>query len=118
MLIERLAVEFSIHGRTLPAALDVAALGKELKALKKPIALIGEAADLIAEELRAFGLAIHRSTPTHLDFPHALTVARLGARRWQHESQTHDSEALVRMFKWLSTQPLYIRGSGAEEKMG
>lgn len=103
---------------TDPAAFDTATLAKELKALGKPLTLIGETADAVATELRALGLAVHRLTSPHLDFPHALSVARLAARRLRLEGNTKDASALVRMFRWQETQPLYIRGSGAEEKMG
>lgn len=101
-----------------PAAFDIATLAKELKALGKPITLIGETADTVAGELRDLGLVVHRLTAPHLDFPHALSVARLAARRLRIEADTKDASALVRMFSWQMTQPLYIRGSGAEEKMG
>lgn len=103
---------------TDPAALDIPTLAKELKALGKPITLVGETADDVAVELRALGLVIHRLASPHLDFPHALSVARLAARRLRIEGNTKDASALVRMFRWQETQPLYIRGSGAEEKMG
>jgi tRNA threonylcarbamoyladenosine biosynthesis protein TsaB len=101
-----------------PAAFDIPTLAVALKTLNKPITLLGEAAELIAVELRALGLVIHRVNAKHLDFPHAVSVARLAARVIQQQSKLLDPSALVRMFSWQATQPLYIRGSGAEEKMG
>lgn len=101
-----------------PAAFELAALAEKLKALAKPITLVGESADVVAKELRDLGLVIHRTTAPHLDFPSALTVARLASRRVQNELRGQTPEALVRLFTWQATQPLYIRGSGAEEKKG
>lgn len=109
--------EKNLFGVTDPAAFEPAKLASELKALGKPITLVGESAQDIEAELRGFGLAIHRPAAPHLDFPHALSVARLAARRLQHESLSQDASAIVRMFDWRATQPLYIRGSGAEEKV-
>ncbi len=99
---------------TDPAAFDIPALAQKLLALKKPITLVGESAASCASELGDQGLAIHRMTAAHLDFPHALSVARLAARN----TASLDASALVRMYQWRTAQPLYIRGSGAEEKMG
>lgn len=99
---------------TDPAAFKIGDLAKKLTELKKGITLVGESAATIAGELRDQGLSIHRTTASHLDFPHALTVARLAARK----TASLDVSALVRMYQWRTAQPLYIRGSGAEEKMG
>lgn len=107
----------NLFGVSDPAAFDPTQLAKELKALAKPITLVGESASLIEDELRDLGLVIHRPGAAHLDFPQALSVARLAARRLQHELLTHEPSAIVRMFDWRRTQPLYIRGSGAEEKV-
>lgn len=112
------AWELSATAVSDPAAYDLPKLVAELKKLKKPITLIGESADLIFAELRDLGLSVHRPAATHLDFPHAVSVARLAGRRLTELSKQLDPEALVRMFDWRATQPLYIRGSGAEEKMG
>lgn len=110
---------------TSPAAFDFATLGQNLRALGRPITLIGESADIVLPELQALGLDVHRLAASHLDFPHALSVARLAAREVRKRAttiMTEDSlertKALVRLFDWRSTQPLYIRGSGAEEKKG
>ena len=97
-----------------PDAFDIPTLAKLLKALKKPVTLLGESADVVAKELRDLGLAIYRMPASHLDFPNALSVARLAARKML----PHDASALVRMYQWRTAQPLYIRGSGAEEKKG
>ena len=97
-----------------PAAYDIATLAKNLKALGKPITLVGESAADVSLELRDQGLAVHQMSSAHLDFPHALTVGRLAARK----TASLDISALVRMYQWRTAQPLYIRGSGAEEKMG
>ena len=113
---EVLPSETNLFGISDPAAFEPARLAEELKALGRPITLVGESASMIEDELRDLGLAIHRPGASHLDFPHALSVARLAARRLQHESLTQEPSAIVRMFDWRRTQPLYIRGSGAEEK--
>lgn len=97
---------------TDPAAFDIPTLAKNLRALKKPIAVVGESAASIVDDLRNQGLDIHRVTAAHLDFPHALTVARLAARK----TASLEPQALVQMYQWKTAQPLYIRGSGAEEK--
>lgn len=112
------AWEISSTAVTDPAAFDVASLGEKLKALNKPVTLLGESADIVAPELQALGLVVHRMNATHLDFPHALSVARLAARLIQQKAKSLDPSSLVRLFSWQATQPLYIRGSGAEEKMG
>ncbi len=103
---------------TDPAAFDVRSLILRLKNLKRSITLVGEAADVLAPQLQAEGLVVHRVTSVHLDFPHALSVARLAARFIREKSKDVEPSALVRMFHWQTTQPLYIRGSGAEEKLG
>jgi N6-L-threonylcarbamoyladenine synthase/tRNA threonylcarbamoyladenosine biosynthesis protein TsaB len=112
------AWETSATTVTDPAAFDIFSLTAKLKALKRPVTLIGETAETLAGELQGQGLVVHRVNPTHLDFPHALSVARLAARLIQEKSKSNDPSSLVRMFSWQATQPLYIRGSGAEEKMG
>jgi len=103
---------------TSPEAMDTKTLEKKLKALKQPITLIGDAADAVALELQALGRDVFRPRAPHLDFPHALTVARLAGRVLRVSSALSDPQALVRLFDWRAAQPLYIRGSGAEEKMG
>lgn len=100
-------------GRTEPAAFDVPTLATKLKLLRKPITLVGESADAIIGELRDLGLVVNRPSASYLDFPSALSVARLAARKI---SISLDASALVRMYQWRTAQPLYIRGSGAEEK--
>lgn len=97
---------------TDPAAFDLPTLAKNLLALKKSVTLVGESAGSVVDELRDFGLDIHRITALHLGFPNALSIARLASRK----AASLDIPSLVRMYQWRSAQPLYIRGSGAEEK--
>lgn len=103
---------------TSPEALDAKAFESKLKALKTPITLVGDAADDAAEELRALGRDVFRPPARHLDFPNALTVGRLAGRLLRNTGEPLDPSSLVRLFDWRAAQPLYIRGSGAEEKMG
>lgn len=103
---------------TSPEALDTKALEKKLKTVKGPITLVGDAADAMAIELQALGRDVFRPPAQHLDFPNALTVGRLAGRILRSSVDLSDPKALVRLFDWRAAQPLYIRGSGAEEKMG
>ena len=108
-------------GTTDPAAFDVLTLASKLKVLAKPVTLVGESADSIIAELRDLGLVVNRPSASYLDFPSALSVARLAARKiaeaTSQPSDALDASALVRMYQWRTAQPLYIRGSGAEEKL-
>lgn len=75
--------------------------------------LVGDGVDLIREALENRGVQ-YRHLDRSLDFPHATTLGRMAARKMVG----HNRESLVRNFNWQTAQPLYIRGSGAEEKKG
>jgi tRNA threonylcarbamoyladenosine biosynthesis protein TsaB len=75
--------------------------------------LVGDGVDLVRESLEEKGVAF-RQLDRSLDFPHAATLGRMAAMKLSAQSP----EALVRIFNWQQAQPLYIRGSGAEEKKG
>lgn len=106
------------NGFTSPEALDTKTLNAKLLALNTPITLIGDVADAVGLELQALGRVVFRPPVAHLDFPNALTVARLAGRILKNSKDLSDPSSLVRLFDWRQAQPLYIRGSGAEEKMG
>jgi tRNA threonylcarbamoyl adenosine modification protein YeaZ len=75
--------------------------------------LVGDGVDLVREFFDSKNIRFRRLDRS-LDFPHAATVGRMAARKLVGQT----SEALVRNFTWQQAQPLYIRGSGAEEKKG
>lgn len=75
--------------------------------------LVGDGVDLVRDALEAKGVHF-RHLDRSLDFPHAATIGRMAAMKLIGQSP----EALVRNFNWQQAQPLYIRGSGAEEKKG
>ncbi|MDX9730153.1 MAG: tRNA (adenosine(37)-N6)-threonylcarbamoyltransferase complex dimerization subunit type 1 TsaB [Bdellovibrionales bacterium] len=102
---------------TEPAAFTPEALIAQLGMMKakKTICLLGEAADDLLPQLKSSGLSVTRPA-SDLDSPHALTIARLAARTLAQGLATSPS-TIDRMFSWQSVQPLYIRGSGAEEKL-
>ncbi len=78
-----------------------------------PVILVGDAAPLVCEALDERQVN-YRFLDRGLDFPHAATIGRMAAIRIANQNHA----ALVRNFPWQSVQPLYIRGSGAEEKLG
>ena len=95
-----------------PGAYSVHELRDRLAQNGGDICLIGDGSTLVQDALREAGLKIHRPT-TDLDFPTAHVAVRLAQRK-------HIAPPLVRKdekFTWQGAQALYIRGSGAEEKM-
>jgi tRNA threonylcarbamoyladenosine biosynthesis protein TsaB len=81
------------------------------------VALVGDGAPLVESEVAQLGLKI-KKLDSSLDFPHAATLGRMAAVRLEGDLNSLSHEALVRKFTWQSVQPLYLRGSGAEEKRG
>lgn len=75
--------------------------------------LVGDGVEFVRDSLVAKGVHF-RHLDRSLDFPHAATIGRMAAMKLIGQSP----EALVRNFNWQQAQPLYIRGSGAEEKKG
>jgi tRNA threonylcarbamoyl adenosine modification protein YeaZ len=75
--------------------------------------LVGDGVHLVRESFDSKSIQF-RQLDRSLDFPHAATVGRMAAMKLIGQSP----EALVRNFTWQQAQPLYIRGSGAEEKKG
>jgi hypothetical protein len=51
-----------------------------------------------------------------LDWPQATFLARIAAEQIRQSGLT-TTAALVQKFHWQLAQPLYLRGSGAEEKL-
>jgi tRNA threonylcarbamoyl adenosine modification protein YeaZ len=76
------------------------------------ICLIGDGSTLVQDTLRQAGLQIHRPA-TDLDFPTAHVAVRLARRKLIAQPLVRKDEK----FTWQAAQALYIRGSGAEEKM-
>jgi tRNA threonylcarbamoyl adenosine modification protein YeaZ len=69
------------------------------------------------EFVRPLQLGFRRtSVATEFDWPQAVYVARRAAEQLRLEP-IKTREALVQKFHWQLVQPLYLRGSGAEEKM-
>jgi tRNA threonylcarbamoyladenosine biosynthesis protein TsaB len=77
------------------------------------IFLVGDGVELVRESFEVRGIRFG-SPDRSLDFPHAATVGRMAAAKLVGQTP----ESLVRNFNWRHAQPLYIRGSGAEEKRG
>lgn len=75
--------------------------------------LIGDGVQLVGQSLEEKGISF-RHLDRSLDSPHAATIGRIAANKLSGLQP----EALVRNFNWQQAQPLYIRGSGAEEKKG
>ena len=76
------------------------------------IGLIGDGSTLVQDTLHEGGLKIHRLS-ANLDFPTAHIAVRLAQRKLVAPPLVRKEEK----FTWQAAQALYIRGSGAEEKM-
>lgn len=89
-----------------------------VQSMAKParaVVLIGQAGHLVAPELRrqlAGKSVAVVDGPKELDFPLATMAARLALSLVAN----NEPSTLVLKYPWRATQPLYIRGSGAEEK--
>lgn len=85
------------------------------------VTLVGDGASLVDEsvgqQLRKAGLK-SKKLDASLDHPHAATLGRMAALKLANELRAESREALVRKYPWQGVQPLYLRGSGAEEKRG
>lgn len=81
------------------------------------VALVGDGTSLVESEVAQLGLKI-KKLDSSLDFPHAATLGRMAAVKLESDLNSLSHESLVRKYTWQSVQPLYLRGSGAEEKRG
>lgn len=86
-------------------------LKSEISSSATEVLVVGESADELHPLLLSAGFRL-RTAPRPLAFPTAITAARVAARK----IRSIDPSALVLNFNWLKAQPLYLRGSGAEEK--
>ncbi len=77
-----------------------------------PIYLIGDGRTLVEDTLRGSGLKIQRPVG-ELDFPTGHVAIRLAQQRLFAPPFVRKDDK----FSWQTAQPLYIRGSGAEEKL-
>lgn len=112
ILPAQMGLVFSQWSSQKPGAYSIQDLKDRLAQYDRAICLIGDGSTLVEDELRRSGIAIHRPS-TDLDFPTAHIAVRLAQRRLT-------APPLVRMgekFTWQAAQALYIRGSGAEERM-
>lgn len=109
-----------------PRALSPDAFAEELVARAKKsgqssVALVGDGNllvdELVEARLKTAGLK-SKKLDASLDHPHAATLGRMAASKLGPGFATETREALVRKYPWQSVQPLYLRGSGAEEKRG
>lgn len=103
-----------VLGYSLPVAMTPNDFAKQFQSSSENnLFLVGDGVDLVRESFAAKNIRF-RQLDRSLDFPHAATVGRMAARKIFGQAP----EALVRNFTWQQAQPLYIRGSGAEEKKG
>jgi tRNA threonylcarbamoyladenosine biosynthesis protein TsaB len=85
------------------------------------VALVGDGVSLVEETMReaecfrSNGLKVRKLDPG-LDHPHAATLGRMAAIKLFDDLKSNSRASLVRKYAWQSVQPLYLRGSGAEEK--
>lgn len=85
--------------------------------LRKENLFIGPARLDFEEFVRNRKLGFRRtSVAAELDWPEGVGVARIAGQRLR-DLATTSRESLVQKFHWQLVQPLYLRGSGAEEKM-
>ncbi|HRK06225.1 MAG TPA: tRNA (adenosine(37)-N6)-threonylcarbamoyltransferase complex dimerization subunit type 1 TsaB [Pseudobdellovibrionaceae bacterium] len=110
----------SIDGEA-PEALELQELVGRLEALdgksRKENLVLGPARMDFEEYIRGFKPSFRRtSVAAELDWPQATFVARIAAEQIRQSGLT-TTAALVQKFHWQLAQPLYLRGSGAEEKM-
>lgn len=108
----QMGLVFAQWSSEAPGAYSVHELRDRLAAYSGAICLIGDGYTLVQEELRQSGLTIHRPS-SDLDFPTAHIAVRLAKRKLIARPLVRKAEK----FTWQAAQALYIRGSGAEEKM-
>lgn len=104
-----------------PEALELQEIVARLEALdganQKENLVLGPARLDFEEHIRGLKPSFRRtSVASELDWPQATFVARIAAEQIRQSGLT-TTAALVQKFHWQLAQPLYLRGSGAEEKM-
>lgn len=108
------AIKTGVSGYSLPVAMTPDDFAKLFQGTSETnLFLVGDGVDLVRGSFDSKNIRFRRLDRS-LDFPHAATVGRMAARKLIGQTP----EALVRNFTWQQAQPLYIRGSGAEEKKG
>lgn len=121
----------------LPLALSASGFADRFQEAIRPehqsIALLGDGRDLLQASLKNVVNAI-KDHPLKsrvydpklqivevdgvFDYPLATTLARMAIHKLQSYIAVSPNSSLVEDFHWKKVQPLYIRGSGAEEKLG
>lgn len=99
----------------LDFASDLAARTKKHGAAS--VALVGDGLSLVEDDVFKAGLK-SKKLDASLGHSHAATLGRMAASKLANELRAESRESLVRKYPWQSVQPLYLRGSGAEEKRG